>query len=508
MTSIPILSARSEIHSLVQQHLLRRNSKIHPHIERGTIRFALACAGVGLDHAAGEQAMAFCDESARGKFLEYWLFTDRRLCGCQGETRIDVRFGRVQSHTVESGWVARKLHAQLADGRRETWSPLDFWDPTVGFLEALLAIPADAREPPPRPLCAPSEGDPTGAQQAMQWLGVLDDRTQLMLRYVDAAFAAGAMPIETGRDFVTRVALLHRNLHFGRGMIGGRWVSPVSANDLSNLMVELFGNPISHSETPVRTLQLASKMRSNAVTKAALSSAVGLASMAILGVGWVSTAKAPPPRFEIMLADTGPFCSYRLRGPRGAGLERESPELLNQIDVQLLPLEDEVLMRRLAFGWSHKTPELLAIAPEEVDDRLRAVLGGARAHVKAFVSDQPAPAPSPAAPSPAGMAAARALQSVAQSVLSSSDPVSMRINEAARLMTSGDYEACAAAYHAIAESHPEERGTCWSQIGAALYFMGRYEEAIQWYEAALREGADASDMRDNIDEARAALAKR
>ena len=44
----------------------------------------------------------------------------------------------------------------------------------------------------------------------MEWLGTLDDRTVLMLRYVDAALAAGAMPIETARDFVTRIALLHR----------------------------------------------------------------------------------------------------------------------------------------------------------------------------------------------------------------------------------------------------------------------------------------------------------
>ena len=75
-------------------------------------------------------------------------------------------------------------------------------------------------------------------------------------------------------------------------------------------------------------------------------------------------------------------------------------------------------------------------------------------------------------------------------------------------MTSKRWDDAAAEYHAIGTAHPEERGTCWSQVGAALYFLGRYEEAIQWYEAAAREGADAGTMRMNVDEAREALGRR
>lgn len=485
--AVTILSERHHVHTLVQQHLLRRNSKIHPNIEANVIRFALACAGVGLDHSVGEQAMAFCDESLRGKFMEYWLFTDRRLCGCLGERRIDVRWSRVSSHAIEKGWVLRGIEVQLDDGKKEKWSSADFWDPMSEFVQALLALPAASREPPPRPPCAPSEGDPAGIAQARAWLGNPDDRTALMLRLIDASLASGAITLETSRDLVTRVVLLHRNLHFGRGMIDGRWVSPVSANDLSNLLVHLFGSPLAVSEQPpVRTIELASQMRSNAVAKAALSSAVGLASMALLGVGWVSTAKAPPPRFKTMVADTGAFASFRLFGPRGGGLERESPELLHQIDVKLLDLEDEVMLRRLVCGWSDKTPDLLAIPPEEIESRMAALLRGAPIARGAGPAASP---PSGGAEIPRG-------------------DVSRRIDEAARLMTSSQYDAAASAYHAIAESHPEVRGACWSQIGTALYFLGRHEEAIQWYEAAAREGADPDMMRENVDEARAAIARR
>lgn len=86
--------------------------------------------------------------------------------------------------------------------------------------------------------------------------------------------------------------------------------------------------------------------------------------------------------------------------------------------------------------------------------------------------------------------------------------VSQKINAAARLMLTGRHDDCIAAYSAIAAEHPEERGTCEGQIGAAHFFKGDYETAIRWYEAARSHGADASMMEDNIKEAQEALAKK
>ncbi len=85
------------------------------------------------------------------------------------------------------------------------------------------------------------------------------------------------------------------------------------------------------------------------------------------------------------------------------------------------------------------------------------------------------------------------------------DDVGAKINAAARLLTAREFERSIEAYQAIAREHPERRDDCESQIGAAHFFLGNYEEAIRHYEAALAAGADAEMMADNIQEAREAL---
>lgn len=88
------------------------------------------------------------------------------------------------------------------------------------------------------------------------------------------------------------------------------------------------------------------------------------------------------------------------------------------------------------------------------------------------------------------------------------DARSQRVNEAAGLMLQKRYAESGQAWEAIARDFPEERGQAYSQMGVACYFTGRYADAIAWYEQALQHGADPSMMKDNIDEARAALGKR
>lgn len=80
------------------------------------------------------------------------------------------------------------------------------------------------------------------------------------------------------------------------------------------------------------------------------------------------------------------------------------------------------------------------------------------------------------------------------------------VNEAAGLLVRQDFDAAIDAYSAIAERYPEKRATAFSQIGAAWFFKNEFARAIQFYQLALREGASADMMRDNIEEATAALA--
>jgi len=62
--------------------------------------------------------------------------------------------------------------------------------------------------------------------------------------------------------------------------------------------------------------------------------------------------------------------------------------------------------------------------------------------------------------------------------------VTDKFNVAAQLMRIGEFELCIDAYENIAKQHPKRAEECESQIGAALYFLGRYDEAMNYYNKA------------------------
>jgi len=65
-----------------------------------------------------------------------------------------------------------------------------------------------------------------------------------------------------------------------------------------------------------------------------------------------------------------------------------------------------------------------------------------------------------------------------------------------------------AVYEQIAFAHPDIIGTCQAGIGAAHYFLGDYETAIEFYQKARANGQDRRLMQEGIDEAREAIEQR
>ena len=92
------------------------------------------------------------------------------------------------------------------------------------------------------------------------------------------------------------------------------------------------------------------------------------------------------------------------------------------------------------------------------------------------------------------------------SVMNSSD-FGVKISAASRLLLGGAHQEAIAAYEQIASAHPDRIGICQIGIGAAHYFLGNYEIAIDFYERALANGEDPTTIDDNIEEARQAIAK-
>jgi len=78
-----------------------------------------------------------------------------------------------------------------------------------------------------------------------------------------------------------------------------------------------------------------------------------------------------------MVADTPAAASFRLQGPNGKGLEHGEPNLQTEIDAKLLPIEDDMLLRRVLYGWTQGTAELMALPAETLSIRLNEMLEGA-----------------------------------------------------------------------------------------------------------------------------------
>jgi len=366
-----LLNERHAVHSLLQEELRRPRTLLHPEIGQGKIRAALCIAGFGLDHDLGEQAMMLAHTDDWQLFT---LVTDRRVLGASYDKRYAFRLDDVASVTVENSILSRRVNVKLHSGSTVHVVNEAIVQPLGAFLKRLATVTPADRTPPPRPLCAPSEADPTGAECAIGWLGDPEPRSVLLLRFIAAAYSRDMMPAETGQDLVRRVVQMHRNLLLGRGMMDGRWQSPISANDLCNAMVELYGNPLSALEQPVRTLEFQSGLKTQ-TGKAVMSSAVGLASAAILGVGWTSGARRRLDRFRFMVADTPGAASFRLQAKNGKGLEHDEPGLQQEIDGKLLPMEDAMLFRRVLYGWRPTTMELLHVGGDALEAKLAETLG-------------------------------------------------------------------------------------------------------------------------------------
>jgi tetratricopeptide (TPR) repeat protein len=79
------------------------------------------------------------------------------------------------------------------------------------------------------------------------------------------------------------------------------------------------------------------------------------------------------------------------------------------------------------------------------------------------------------------------------------------MRNASKLMTSGKYAESLELYKKLSEGYPGNKGLYDGQIGAAYYFLGDYDKAIEYYVSGMNNGGNKSMMDDNIWEATEAL---
>ncbi len=65
--------------------------------------------------------------------------------------------------------------------------------------------------------------------------------------------------------------------------------------------------------------------------------------------------------------------------------------------------------------------------------------------------------------------------------LSESQDVQKKTSIASQLMLAGKFELSIQAYKRIATQYPHVTEECETQVGAALYFLGRYDESMVYF---------------------------
>lgn len=369
----PTLPVQGPIGELALLHLVHEEIHLAPDLPRKKLRNAAATFSDWIDHANGEQPIAYLDESTFANGKEGLLLTDRRLLACIRDKQVMIPYGAITNVSSSGLLVGKKLKIDagqhsadislIACGRAAP--------SLILFLRGLLQLPPNHRW---APSVAPATAqDPSGAFGLLQTLGAPDPRIPIMLRYVGEMTRRGAMPPAMAADFVTRIHLLHRTFIHGRGMAQGWRISPLQGADFHFMLSTVFGDPTSATSKqqppdPYRgtpgaihhTLDYALGRRPNVAGVA--TAVVGLALLAVVGVGWLSSPKKALQAVRVVTTDlpasTG-FAPLGVQGPRVEPLAEIAPEVLDQILDALDNIEALITFYRIVFGWGLWPQQLL-----------------------------------------------------------------------------------------------------------------------------------------------------
>ncbi|MFS8065489.1 MAG: hypothetical protein ACMG6S_03865 [Byssovorax sp.] len=387
-SSAPVLPVQGPVGELALRLLRCTEVHLAPDLPRKKVRSAAATFSDWLDHANGEQPIAYLDETTFGKGNEGLLLTDRRLLAYTDEKHVMIPYGAITHVSSARSLLGRKLRIDAAQHSAEISliACAAAVEPLALFLQGLLQLPPNQRW---APSVAPATAqDPSGAFGLLQALDAPDARIPIMLRYVGEMTRQGAMPPAMAADFVTRIHLLHRTMAHGRGMAQGWRVSPLQGADFHFMLSTVFGDPliVSSSQQPSgpyrgtpgaihHTLDFALGRRPNVAGVA--TAVVGLALLAVVGVGWLSTPKSTLQTVRVVTTDlpasTG-FAPLGVQGGRTEPLADLAPQIVDQILDALDNIEALITFYRIVFGWGLWPQQLLQWGAE-LPARVAQVLG-------------------------------------------------------------------------------------------------------------------------------------
>lgn len=372
--------------SLVQQRLVGDRVIRGNDLGRRAPRF-MADVRMGAAHHLGERVLAAIDydfpDTARARAQgshATLLFTDRRVFGSIkssniNETTLDLSLAAVTSVAEEGGLLNNAAVAGTPQGNVR----FPLWGKVIApYLRAVATLPPEHRTLGPWAI-APGPGDPIGAHAATSLLMSGHPVVMAMPRLAFEAGRRGLLSEEVARRVLERAVILDRTVTSGRGMHQGQWLSTLPRPMLAGLMGALLGAPLaSGGDATWEVHDFGVTPGGRSAGTAAASSAIGLASAAIFGVGWVSRPGGGLG-FSVLRATIVDF-------PCGAGMQLAAVQgqaafrvpfaasgLLDAIFTTLTRIELRELLAELSM--KDVPPQQLAAVPRQALESAVAALG-------------------------------------------------------------------------------------------------------------------------------------
>jgi hypothetical protein len=367
----------------VAQSALKAPVTLAQYLAPARLRWAIAHSGIGFDHENGEQVVALGHDKyeAANAFREgHAVATDRRIFGRQQGMSgtgmgnryapFDIPYPWIAQAQFKSGMLLVSLDITLTNGQRAkmTTQTAEFGL----FIETLTRqVPPQARMAP-LPGLTPAPDDPAGVSAAQALLQSGDPRPPTLLRAIWEAGRRGEMVPQAAQAMSWRTVLLDRTIRAGRGQSQGAWMSFLPRRVLIRLMHAVLGDPVGGHQEPQQDILDFALKRSG--SSALAKNVVGLAALALTGVGFFSTGGGPSIQgIRVIVADAplgSAFWILGIEGGRFQPLTVTHPRLTEAILEATIRVDARFLLAHALFQTSRAPEELLAVTPEEMGTEL------------------------------------------------------------------------------------------------------------------------------------------
>lgn len=357
-------------------HVLR-HERLHvaPCIPARALHAASNLAYAWPDHDAGEELVAFLDETVAEDGSRFIALTDRRIIA-HGDNPVDVPYASLTEASLKTGMLTNDLVLGTASRRVtvNTIAPAAVAQLVASFLSHVGALPPAHRQAWPGP---PADADdPSGAVAALRSLPWPDLRVAALLELVHAAVARDVMPVDIARDLVVRAMRLQRTLRGGHGRSGDVQRSPLGAADLEHALSQVVGAPVQQGmHNGARTLVYMLGGGSSSAAGTLASNVVGLTLLAVVGVGWMTTGSGSSTTSATLRVWEAPGgAGFALLSDQGRPLADAAPKLAGGVLEALAELSAPLLLRRALYGWNLPSHALVMEPDAAIEARARALV--------------------------------------------------------------------------------------------------------------------------------------